>query len=96
MNFRTGFCCVGKAEIRVEPVAAWVRVFLGDDIYLIAHLELIGERHNASAHFGTDTTMTDFTVNGVGKIQRRGACGQIYHFTFRRKDIHAIIKHLAA
>ena len=96
MNFRTGFCRVSKAKIRVKPVAARVRVFLGDDIHLIAHLELIGERHNASAHFGADTTVTNFTVNGVGKIQRRGAGWQIHYFSFRRKDIHAIIKHLAA
>ena len=70
MNFRTGFCRVGKAEIWVQPVATWVRVFLSDNVHLIAHLQLIGERHNTSAHFGADTTVPDFAVNGVGKIER--------------------------
>ncbi len=39
------------AEVRVQPVTARVRLLLGNNFDLIAHLQLVGERHDAAANF---------------------------------------------
>jgi hypothetical protein len=59
------------AKVRVEPVPARVWLFLGDDFDLVAHLQLVGERHDASANFGADAAVTHIAVNVVGKVERR-------------------------
>lgn len=45
VNFGTPAAGGDVAKVRIQPVAAWVRLFLGDDFNLIAHLQLIGKRH---------------------------------------------------
>ncbi|MNI68072.1 hypothetical protein D3C73_1237450 [compost metagenome] len=60
-------------EVRVQPIATWVWLLLGDDFNLIAHLQLVGKRHNAPTNFGTNTAMTDITMDMVSKIKRRRA-----------------------
>lgn len=84
------------AQVRVQPVATRVRLLLGDDLNLIAHLQLIGKRHDAAADLGADTAVTDVAVNMVSEIERRGAGRQIHHVAFRRKHIDPIVEHLAA
>ena len=70
MNFRTPAAGSDVAKVRIQPVTAWVRLLLSDDFNLVAHLQLIGERHNTSADFRPDAAVTDIAVNMVGKIER--------------------------
>ena len=84
------------AEVRVQPVAARVRLLLGNNFDLIAHLQLIGERHDTAANFGADAAMADVAVNMVGKVERRRPRRQVHHVAFRRKDIHPVVENLAA
>jgi hypothetical protein len=64
------------AEVRVQPVAARVRLLLGNNFNLIAHLQLIGERHDTAANFGADAAMADVAVDMVGKVERRRPAGR--------------------
>ena len=84
------------AEVRVQPVTARVRLLLGNNFDLIAHLQLVGERHDAAANFGADAAMADIAVNMIGKVQRRRPRRQVHHVAFRRKDIHPVVEDLAA
>src|SRR5471030_882182 len=84
------------AEVRVQPVTAWVRMLLGDDFNLIAHTQLIGERHNAPTDFGPDTAMSDIAVNVVGEVERRRAHRQVDHIAFRGKHVNTIVEDLTA
>ncbi|MNP46134.1 hypothetical protein D3C76_1401080 [compost metagenome] len=59
------------AQVRVQPVAARVRLFLGDDVHLIAHLQLIGKRHDAPANFGADAAVPHVAMDMVGEVERR-------------------------
>ena len=96
VNFGASAAGGDIAEVRVEPVAARVRLLLGNDFDLIAHLQLIGKRHDAAANFGADAAMTDVAMDMVGKIERRRPRRQVHHVAFRRKDIHPVVKDLAA
>ena len=61
------------AKVRVQPVAAWVWLFLGDNFNLIAHLQLVGKRYNAPTNFRANASMPHIAMNVVSKIERRGA-----------------------
>ncbi|MNS73021.1 hypothetical protein D3C72_1064480 [compost metagenome] len=83
-------------EVRVQPVAAWVRLLLGDDFNLVSHPQLVGKGHDAAANFGTDATVADVAVNMISEVERRRAGRQIHHVAFRGKYINPIVEHLAA
>ena len=73
MDFGTSAAGRDIAEVWVQPVAAWVWLFLGNDFNLIAHLQLIGKGDNAPADFGADAAVADVAMDMVGKVERRGA-----------------------
>ena len=85
MNFGTPAAGGDVAKVRVQPVAAGVGLLLGDDFNLVAHLQLIGERHNTPADFRPDAAVADIAVNMVGKIERRRTRRQIHYVALRRK-----------
>ena len=61
------------AKVRIQPVAAWVWLFLGDNFNLIAHLQLVGKRYDAPTNFRANASMPHIAMNMVSKIERRGA-----------------------
>ncbi|MNV74888.1 hypothetical protein D3C71_1681410 [compost metagenome] len=71
VNFGSSTAGGDIAQVRIQPVAARVRLFLGDDFNLIAHLQLIGKRHDAPADLRPDATVPHVTVDVVGEIERR-------------------------
>ena len=96
VDLRTSAAGGHIAEVRVQPVTARVRLLLGNNFDLIAHLQLVGEWHDAAANFGADAAMADIAVNMIGKVERRRPRRQVHHVAFRRKDIHPIVEDLAA
>ncbi|CAH0294241.1 hypothetical protein SRABI106_03593 [Rahnella aquatilis] len=96
LNFRAPAAGRDVTQTWVQPVAAWVRMLLGDDFNLIAHMQLIGERHDAAANFRPDTPVPHITVDVIRKVERRGAHRQVDHVAFWRKHVDAIVEHLAA
>ena len=73
-----------------------VWLLLGDDFNLIAHLQLVGKRHDAAANFRPDAAVPHVAVDVVGEVQRRGARRQVHHVALRRKDVDPVVEHLAA
>ena len=55
--------------VRIKPVPARVRLLLGDDFNLIAHLQLLSERDDAPADFRPDTAVPHVTVDVVKQNQ---------------------------
>ena len=83
-------------QVRVKPVPARVRLLLGNDFNLVAHLQLIGERYDTPANFRPDAAVPHIAMDVVGKIERRRAGRQVDNVPFRGKDVDAIVKDLAA
>ncbi len=71
VNFGARAAGADVAEVRVQPVAARVRLFLGDDFNLIAHLQLIGKRHDPAADFRADAAMPDIARRNPPSLPAR-------------------------
>ena len=85
-----------EAGVGVHPVAARVRLFLGDHLHLIAGLQRIGERHDAAVNLGAYAAVTDHAVDVIGKIERGGARRQVDDIPFRGEDVDSVLEHLTA
>ena len=78
------------AEVGVEPVAARRAVLAGDDLHLLAGLQAVAERHDASVDLGAAAVVADLGVHPVGEVQRRGAVGQVDGVAVRGEHVDAV------
>ncbi len=61
-----------------EPIGIWFfSAFVGDDFNDLAILDVIVEGDHFGIGFGADHTVADFTVNGVGEVDRRRFFGEL-------------------
>ncbi len=82
------------AEARAEPVAARLRLTAGDDLDLVAVLDLVGEGHDAAVDLGAAAAMADLGVHVVGEIERRGVRGQFDDVAFRADRVYTVFEHI--
>ena len=63
----------------------------GQNLHLVAILQLVAQRHQPAIDAGSYTGVTDLAMHGVGKIHRGGAAWQLDELTLRRKAEHLIL-----
>ena len=54
----------------VQPVARRRSAFLGENFHAVAHLQLIGKRHNGTVDLRANTVVAHFRMNGESEIDR--------------------------
>ena len=71
------------------PVGSLARLLGGEDFNDLPGLHFIIQGHNALIHLGANHPVAHSTVNGIGKVDDRGAQGQVDHIPFRgeHKDL---------
>ena len=85
-----------EARIGVHPVAARVRLLLGDHLHLIAGLQRVGKGHNAAIHLGPDAAVADHAVDVIGEIERGGPRRQVDDVPLGGEYIDPVLEHLTA
>lgn len=65
------------AQVGVQPVTARVAVLAGDDLHLLASLQAVVQRHDTAVDLRAAAVVADLGVHAVGKVQWRGAFGQV-------------------
>ena len=73
---------------QAEPVAAGLVAGLGEDFDDVAGVQLVAQRNHASVDFRADAGVTDFGVNGIGEIDRRGIARKHHDFALRREGVN--------
>ncbi len=63
----------------------------GDDLDLVAVLQLGAQRQDAAVDLGPDAGVADLAVHGVGEIHRRGAARQRDQPALRREAEHLVL-----
>ena len=71
---------------KLEPIARRACALLREDLHAVAHLQLVGKRHDRAVHLRADAVVAHLGVHGVGEIDRRGARTQAYDLACRRED----------
>src|SRR5690606_27081493 len=71
------------AEARVHPVAAGLRLFVGEDLDAIAGLERRVQRHDVIVDPRAAAAVADRAVDAVGEVERRRADRQVHHVAAR-------------
>ena len=71
-----------------EPVAAGFVARLGDDLDNVARMQLVTQRHHAAVDLGSNAGVPDFSVNGVGKVDRCSIARKHNNFAFRREGVN--------
>ena len=80
----------------VQPVAGGARALLGEHLHAVAHLQLVGQRHDGAVHLGAHAVVAHLGVDGVGEVHRRGAGAQAHDLALRREheDLRVVEVHL--
>ena len=89
-HFGFGARALQVAEVVVQPVAAGVGFFLGEDFDTVAVFQRGGERDDLAVYFGAAAAVAELGVDVVGKVQRRRAFGQVNHAPLRRDGVNAV------
>ena len=78
-----------------EPVGRWLLRAGGEHLHLVAAGEFVAQGHEAMVHLGADAGVAHVGVEGIGKVERRGALGQRFELAFggededlRREEVH--------
>ena len=80
-------------QMAVDPIATRTTGSGGENADLITCVQLKIQRHNAAIDLSAATTMPNFSMHVIGKINWRGFKWQIYNMAFGREHIHALIGH---
>ena len=67
------------------PGGGWGAAAGGEDLDLVAVLQLVAERHEAAVDLGADRRVADLAVDGVGEIDRGGAAGELDELALGRE-----------
>src|SRR5689334_20624128 len=78
-DFVTRTRSLGIAQVRVEPIQARPAAFRGENLNLVASLQVITQVDETTLYFCTATAMADIGMNVIGEIN--GGCpgGQIHN-----------------
>src|SRR6478735_3568621 len=77
-------------DAEVQPVFARLLVLRGHDFDHVAALQLVAERHDLAVGARARTVLADLRVNGVRKIDRRGAAGQHAQIALGGEDVDLV------
>lgn len=83
------------AEVGVEPVAAGPTLAGGEDLDLLAGLELVGERHDAPIDLGAAAAVANLGMHAVGEVDGRGDTRQVDDVPVRGEHVDTIRRHVA-
>ena len=89
-HFGTGAAGMNITGIRVEPVSAGMSIGVGQNLNLLTGLQQVGQRYNATIHFGATAFVANFGMDPISKIHRCRPRRQINHMAIGRKHINTI------
>ena len=82
-------------QVGVQPIAARPTPSRCENLHLLARPQLVVERDEAAVDHCTPATMAYLAVDLIGKIDRRGALGQIDDVPFGGENVDAIGENVA-
>ena len=71
-----------------QPIAARLVPRLSENLHDVSAVQFVTQRHHAPVDLGAHATVTDFGVNGVGKIDGRGLPRQHHNLALGREGVH--------
>ena len=71
-----------------------VPLLAGDDLDLVAVLQLGAQLHHAAVDLGADAAVADLRMHGIGEVDRRGAARQGDQIALGREAEHLVLEHL--
>jgi len=81
----------GSGEAQPIPAGAGIRCLGGEDLDDVPGLEAGGERDQAAVHLGSDASVADLGVDGVGEVDRCCPRRQRLGVTPRGEHYHLIL-----
>src|SRR5574341_1959412 len=92
-NLGDGALGADKAQIGVEPVAAWPAALGGQNLHPVADLKPIIQRDELPVHLGAPAAVAEVGVDVIGEVNGRGACREVDNIAARGEDIDAILEY---
>ena len=73
-----------------EPLLTRLLVRRGEDLHLVATLQLVADGHHLAVDAPTSTLVAQLGVDMVGKVEHRGTYGELPKVTGRREHEHLV------
>ena len=84
------FCFCLRGLYDIQPFLSWLLIALGENLNLVAGMELLSEAYGPSVDFTSHAVVANTRVDIVGEIKHCGTFREVEQITLRGKYIHLI------
>ena len=84
------FCFCLRGLYDIQPFLSWLLIALGENLNLVAGMELLSEAYGPSVDFTSHAVVANTRVDIVGEIKHSGTFREVEQITLRGKYIHLI------
>ena len=84
------FCLCLRGLYDIQPFLSWLLIALGENLNLVAGMELLSETYSPSVDFTSHAVVANTRVDIVGEIEHGSTFREVEQITLRGKYIHLI------